>query len=104
MAAVSLPCAGAGCAKFHGVDIVLFCHSRLAAHHNSDMGRGAFGTPRSKGTELPQARWTGKETGENSEVDEQASAIAALPAGQPRKDSEVDIVCRQCAEPQTMRP
>ena len=104
MAAVSLPCAGAGCAKFHGVDIVLFCHSRLAAHHNSDMGRGAFGTPRSKGTELPQARWTGKETGENSEVDEQASARAAQPAGQPRKNSEVDIVCRQCAEPQTTRP
>ena len=90
-------------AKFHGVDIVLFCHSRLAAHHNSDMGRGAFGTPRSKGTELPQARWTGKETGENSEVDEQASAMAAQPAGQPRKNSEVDIVCRPCAEPQRRR-
>ena len=68
------------------------------------MGRGAFGTPRSKGTELPQARWTGKETGENSEVDEQASAMAAQPAGQPRKDSEVDIVCRQCAEPRATRP
>mmetsp|Transcript_7138 Transcript_7138/g.18490 ORF Transcript_7138/g.18490 Transcript_7138/m.18490 type:complete len:447 (+) Transcript_7138:48-1388(+) len=71
-----------------------------------DMGRGAFGMPRSKGTELPQARWTGKETGENSEVDEQASAMAAQPAGQPRTNSEGDepVVCRPCAEPQTTKP
>ena len=48
--------------------IVLFCHSRVGAHHR-DMGRGSFGTPRGR---------------------PDANAMAAQLEGLPRKDSQVD--------------